>query len=81
MDNDGDTPAQRDGGVAHLQPCRPERPNSLAPPSFPALRDTVARLVAEGRTRALVISMRTAIAARQGRQAAHLAPLAPVPEG
>jgi len=43
-------------GVAHLQLCRPERMNTLAPPFFPALRDAVGRLDAEGRTRALVIS-------------------------
>jgi enoyl-CoA hydratase len=45
-----------DNGVAHLQLCRPERMNTMAPPFFPALRDTVSALNAEGRTRALVIS-------------------------
>lgn len=45
-----------DNGVAHLQLCRPERLNTMAPPFFPALRDTVASLNAEGHTRALVIS-------------------------
>ncbi len=43
-------------GVAHLQLCRPERMNTMAPPFFPALRDTVEALNAEGRTRVLVIS-------------------------
>lgn len=45
-----------DSGVAHLQLCRPERLNTLAPPFFPALRDAVETLNAEGRTRVLVIS-------------------------
>ena len=45
-----------ESGVAHLQLCRPERLNTMAPPFFPALRDAVARLNAEGRARALVIS-------------------------
>ena len=43
-------------GVAHLQLSRPERMNTMAPPFFPALRDAVGRLNAEGRTRVLVIS-------------------------
>jgi len=43
-------------GVAHLQLNRPERLNTMAPPFFPALRDAVNRLNAEGRTRVLVIS-------------------------
>jgi enoyl-CoA hydratase len=43
-------------GVAHLQLNRPERMNTMAPPFFPALRDAVQRLNAEGKTRALVIS-------------------------
>ena len=43
-------------GVAHLQLCRPERMNTFEPPFFPALRDTVEALNAEGRTRVLVIS-------------------------
>ena len=43
-------------GVAHLQLNRPERLNTLAPPFFPALRDAVQRLNAEGQTRVLVIS-------------------------
>lgn len=45
-----------DTGVAHLQLCRPERMNTMEPRFFPALRDTVSALNAEGRTRALVIS-------------------------
>jgi enoyl-CoA hydratase len=43
-------------GIAHLQLNRPERLNTFAPPFFPALRDAVLRLNAEGRTRVLVIS-------------------------
>jgi enoyl-CoA hydratase len=43
-------------GVAHLQLNRPERMNTMAPPFFPAVRDAVSRLNAEGRTRVLVIS-------------------------
>jgi enoyl-CoA hydratase len=45
-----------DTGVAHLQLCRPERLNALEPHFFPALRDTVNALNAEGRTRVLVVS-------------------------
>lgn len=43
-------------GIAHLQLNRPERMNTMAPPFFPALRDAVLRLNAEGQTRVLVIS-------------------------
>ena len=43
-------------GVTHLQLCRPERLNTMAPPFFPALRDAVQALNASGQTRALVIS-------------------------
>jgi enoyl-CoA hydratase len=43
-------------GIAHLTLSRPERMNTMAPPFFPALRDAVQRLNAEGRTRVLVIS-------------------------
>jgi enoyl-CoA hydratase len=43
-------------GIAHLQLNRPERLNTFAPPFFPALRDAVQQLNAEGRTRVLVIS-------------------------
>jgi enoyl-CoA hydratase len=45
-----------DTGIAHLQLSRPERLNTFAPPFFPALRDAVRGLDAEGRTRVLVIS-------------------------
>ena len=45
-----------DNGVAHLELSRPERLNTLEPAFFPALRDAVRALDAEGRTRALVIS-------------------------
>lgn len=48
-----DTPAP---GVTHLQLNRPERLNTLAPPFFPALRDALLALNAQGLTRALVIS-------------------------
>jgi enoyl-CoA hydratase len=47
---------QAASGIAHLQLSRPERLNTFAPPFFPALRDAVQRLNAEGRTRVLVIS-------------------------
>jgi len=43
-------------GVAHLQLSRPERLNTMNPAFFPALRDAVLKLNAEGRTRVLVIS-------------------------
>ena len=45
-----------ESGVAHLQLCRPEQLNTMAPPFFPALRDAVTRLNAEGHARVLVIS-------------------------
>ena len=45
-----------DNGVAHLQLNRPERLNTMNPAFFPAVRDAVLKLNAEGRTRALVIS-------------------------
>jgi enoyl-CoA hydratase len=45
-----------DNGVAHLQLNRPERLNTMAPPFFPALRDAIGQLNAEGRARVLVIS-------------------------
>lgn len=45
-----------DDGIAHLQLCRPERLNTMTPAFFPAVRDAVNRLNAEGRTRVLVIS-------------------------
>ncbi len=43
-------------GVAHLRLCRPERMNTFDPAFFPALRDAVQALAAQGQTRALVIS-------------------------
>jgi enoyl-CoA hydratase len=43
-------------GIAHLQLTRPDRMNTMAPDFFPALRDAVRALDAEGRTRVLVIS-------------------------
>lgn len=46
---------ERDDGITRLTLCRPERLNTMAPPFFPALRDAVARLNAEGRTRVLLI--------------------------
>jgi enoyl-CoA hydratase len=45
-----------DDGVTLLQLCRPERLNTMTPAFFPALRDAVSRLDAEGRTRALVLT-------------------------
>ncbi|MFT3818514.1 MAG: enoyl-CoA hydratase-related protein [Rubrivivax sp.] len=45
----------RDDGVALLTLNRPERMNTMTPAFFPALRDAVQRLDAEGRTRVLVI--------------------------
>lgn len=47
---------ERADGVSLLTLCRPERLNTMAPAFFPALRDAVQRLQAEGRTRALVIA-------------------------
>lgn len=44
------------GGVAHLQLSRPERLNTMTPAFFPAVRDAVAALNAEGRARVLVLS-------------------------
>ncbi len=46
---------ERADGVTLLQLCRPERMNTMTPAFFPALRDAVSRLNAEGRTRVLVI--------------------------
>jgi enoyl-CoA hydratase len=43
-------------GVAHLRLNRPERLNTMTPAFFPALRDAVAALNAEGAARVLVIS-------------------------
>ncbi|MCW5633432.1 MAG: enoyl-CoA hydratase/isomerase family protein [Rubrivivax sp.] len=43
-------------GVAHLRLNRPERMNTMTPAFFPALRDVVATLNAEGATRVLVLS-------------------------
>lgn len=43
-------------GVARLTLCRPERMNTFDPAFFPALRDAVQALAAQGQTRALVIS-------------------------
>ena len=47
---------ERDDGVSLLTLSRPERMNTMTPAFFPALRDAVARLNAEGRTRVLVIA-------------------------
>ena len=43
-------------GIAELVLNQPERLNTMSPPFFPALRDTVRALVDEGRTRALLIA-------------------------
>jgi enoyl-CoA hydratase len=56
MDNDFFTLELAPSGIAHLQLCRPERMNTMAPPFFPALRDAVQQLNAEGQARVLVIS-------------------------
>jgi len=45
-----------ESGVAHLRLNRPERMNTMTPAFFPAVRDVVSKLNAEGRTRVLVIS-------------------------
>ena len=42
--------------IAHLQLNRPERMNTMAPAFFPALRDAVRGLHADGTTRVLVVS-------------------------
>lgn len=47
---------QRPDGVTLLTLDRPAQLNTMTPPFFPALRDAVQRLQAEGRTRALVIA-------------------------
>lgn len=44
------------GDIAHLSLNRPERLNTMSPPFFPAVRDAVAALNAEGRARVLVLS-------------------------
>jgi enoyl-CoA hydratase len=46
----------RPSGVTHLVLNRPERMNTMGPAFFPAFRDAVASLNAEGRTRVLVMS-------------------------
>ena len=56
MDNDFFRLDLADNGVAHLQFNRPERLNTFAPPFFPAFRDAVRHLGAEGRAWVLVIS-------------------------
>ena len=50
------TLAERDDGIAVLTLGRPERLNAMTPDFFPALRDVVSRLNAEGRTRVLLIA-------------------------
>ncbi len=45
-----------DDGIARLTFDRPERMNTMSPPFFPALRDAVRTLDADGRTRVLVVS-------------------------
>ena len=47
---------ERDDGVTLLTLSRPERMNTMTPDFFPAVRDVVVRLNAEGRTRVLVIA-------------------------
>jgi enoyl-CoA hydratase len=43
-------------GVMHLTLCRPERMNTFDPAFFPAFRDAVQALAAQGQTRVLVVS-------------------------
>lgn len=50
------TVEQHENGVAHLHLNRPERMNTMTPAFFPALRDAVQSLNAEGAARVLVIS-------------------------
>ncbi len=45
-----------DSGIAHLRLNRPERMNTMTPAFFPAVRDAVSRLNAEGQARVLVVS-------------------------
>ncbi|MEN9631141.1 MAG: hypothetical protein RJA10_4369 [Pseudomonadota bacterium] len=47
---------EHEDGVSVLTLSRPERMNTLSPPFFPAVRDAVSRLNAEGRTRVLVLA-------------------------
>ncbi|MBI5718201.1 MAG: enoyl-CoA hydratase/isomerase family protein [Burkholderiales bacterium] len=56
MDTTHFTVEQLANGVAHLRMNRPERLNAMTPSFFPALRDAVASLNAEGAARVLVIS-------------------------
>ncbi len=46
----------QDSGVTVLRLSRPERLNTMTPAFFPAVRDAVNRLNAEGRTRVLVLA-------------------------
>ena len=45
-----------DAGIAELRLSRPDRMNTMTPAFFPALRDAVRRLDAEGATRVLVVA-------------------------
>jgi len=56
MDDNDYYTVEHEAAVAHLRLSRPERLNTLAPPFFPLLRDTVRALDARGDTRVLVIS-------------------------
>jgi len=56
MDTEFFTVGLSGSGIAHLRLNRPERMNTMTPEFFPAVRDAVARLNAEGRARVLVLS-------------------------
>ncbi len=56
MDTDFFRLTHESPGIAHLQLCRPERLNALAPGFFTALRDAVTALDEGGEARVLVIS-------------------------
>lgn len=45
-----------ESGIGHLRLNRPERMNTMTPAFFPAVRDAVSKLNADGSTRVLVIS-------------------------
>ncbi|MFO1218434.1 MAG: enoyl-CoA hydratase-related protein [Burkholderiaceae bacterium] len=55
MDSFFELTHDRESGVAELVLNRPERMNTMSPPFFPALRDAVQALDAEGRTRVLLL--------------------------
>ena len=56
MDTDFFTVERLRGGLVHLRLNRPERLNTMTPAFFPAVRDAVNALNAEGATRVLLVS-------------------------